>query len=167
MPWKHALRDVGLVLVTLVIWRADATLRHESGVLPIVIAVAAGAMASFVGYLAHEWGHFIAARVGGSVMRTPSSPAEIFLFNFDSDRNGREQFLLMSSGGFLASAIVVVFFLITLPFPSLSSLVAFGLTIAGVVATAVLEVPPFMRVLHGGSIPRGGAYGSADPPLPS
>lgn len=115
MPWKHALRDVGLVIVTLVLWRADASLRHESGALPIVIAVAAGTMASFAGYLAHEWGHFIAARVGGSVMRTAASPAEIFLFNFDADRNGGEQFLLMSSGGFLASTIVVVFFLLTLP----------------------------------------------------
>jgi peptidoglycan/LPS O-acetylase OafA/YrhL len=168
MPWKHALRDVGLLLITLVLWRIDAGLRQQSGVFPILIAVAAGSMASIVGYLAHEWGHFSAARAGGSVMRTPASPTEMFLFNFDSDRNSREQFLLMSSGGFLASAIVIVVFLMTLPFPSLSSLIALGLTIAGVIATAVLEVPPFLRVWHGAPIPRGGAYiSAADPTLPS
>lgn len=161
MPWKHALRDIGLVLITLALWRADAAWRHDAGVFPVLIAITAGAMASFVGYLAHEWGHFIGARAGGSVVRLPQSAAEIFLFNFDSDRNGREQFLLMSCGGFIASGIVVVLFLALLPLPSLSSLIALGLTIAGVIATAALEVPPFVRVYRGGPIPRGSAYVSA------
>lgn len=154
MPWKHALRDIGLVIATLALWRADAALRHEAGSLPLLIAVAAGTMASFAGYLAHEWGHFVGARIGRSIIRLPQSPAEIFLFNFDADRNGREQFLLMSCGGFLASALVVAFFLAMLPLPSLAALIAFGLTLAGVVATAILEVPPFVRVLQGGPLPR-------------
>jgi hypothetical protein len=163
MPWRHALRDLGLVLLTLALWRADAAVRGAVGVVPVLIAIVAGFLTAVAGYLAHEWGHFFGARAGGSVIRLPSSPAAIFLFNFDSDRNTREQFLLMSCGGFLASALVIALFLAILPLPALASLVALGLTGAGVVATAILEVPPFVRVLQGGPIPRGGAYTSATP----
>jgi hypothetical protein len=163
MPWKHALRDLTLVVITLLFWRADATLRHASGLLSVLVAVIAGSLAAFAGYLVHEWGHLLGARVSRSVVRLPASPAEIFLFNFNSDRNSREQFLLMSCGGFLASALVIILFLAVLPFPSLASLVAFALTVAGVIATAVLEIPPFVRVLRGGALPRGGAYASDIP----
>ncbi len=161
MPWNHAVRDLGILIVTLAVWRVDAAWRGESGLLPILIAIAAGSLASIVGYLAHEWGHLAGARLGGSALRLPDSPAEIFLFNFNSDRNSREQFLLMSSGGFVASAIVVVCFLLMLPLPSLAALIALVLTLAGVLATAILEVPPFVRVWKGGPIPRGSAYVSA------
>ena len=157
MLWKHALRDLSLVLITLALWRADAALRDGGGVWTVVIAIAAGSMTAFAGYLAHEWGHLAGARAGGSVIRLAASPAEIFLFNFDSDRNGREQFLLMSCGGFAASALVVVLLLAFLPLPSLAALIALGLTAAGVLATVILEIPPFLRVLRGGSLPRGGA----------
>jgi len=160
MPWKHALRDLSLVVVTLLFWRADAALRHAGGLLPVLVAVIAGSLAASSAYLVHEWGHFLAARAGGSVVRLPASAAEVFLFNFNSDRNSREQFLIMSCGGFLASALVIAFFLAVLPFPSLASLVAFALTLAGVIATAVLEIPPFVRVWQGAPLPRGGAYAS-------
>lgn len=161
MPWKHAVRDLGIVIFTLALWRLDAAWRGESGLAPIVIGLSAGSLAAIVGYLVHEWGHLAGARLSGSAVRIPDSPAEIFLFNFNSDRNSREQFLLMSSGGFLASALVVVLFLVILPLPSLAAIVALLLTLAGVLATAILEVPPFIRVWKGGPIPRGSAYVSA------
>jgi hypothetical protein len=164
MPWKHGLRDLALLAATLVLWRADAAVRGDAGVWPVLIAVATGTLTTFIGYLAHEWGHFAGARAGGSIVRVPTSAREILLFNFDSDRNSREQFLLMSSGGFLASALVIALFLAVLPLPSLAALIALGLTAAGVIATAILEVPPFVRVLRGGEIPRGGAV-PVSPPL--
>lgn len=158
MPWKHAARDVVLVLITLGLWRWEAGLAEHGDALHVLIAIAAGSMAAVIGYLLHEWGHFLGGRLGGSAMRIPTSAREIFLFNFDSNRNSREQFLLMSSGGFVASALVILLFLVVLPLPSLASMVALGLTAAGVLATAILEVPPFWRVYRGGPIPRGTAY---------
>lgn len=158
MPWKHAARDIALLLITLGLWRWEAALAEHGGALHVLIAIAAGSMAAVVGYLVHEWGHFLAGRLGGSAMRIPTSSREIFLFNFDSNRNSREQFLLMSSGGFVASALVTVLLLAVLPLPSLASLIALGLTAAGVLATAILEVPPFLRVYRGGPIPSGSAY---------
>jgi hypothetical protein len=41
--------------------------------------------------------------------------------------------------------------------------VALGLTAAGVLATLVLEVPPFVRVLRNAPLPRGAAYVSDAP----
>jgi len=160
VPWGHALRDATLVVATLALWRADAALRADGGLLAVLVAVAAGVMTAVAGYLAHEWGHFLGARAGGSALRLPTSAREVFLFNFDVRRSTPAQFVLMSSGGFAASLIVVVLLLAVLPLPSLSSLIALGLTAAGVVATAVLEVPPFVRVLRGGPLPRGAAYAS-------
>lgn len=61
-------------------------------------------------------------------------------------------------GGFLATALVVALLLALLPRDALAGQVALGLTAAGVLATAVLELPPFFRVLAGGPIPRGAAY---------
>ena len=91
MPRKHALRDLTLVVITLPLWRADASLRHPSG------------------------------------------------------------------------ALVIIPFLAVLPFPSLAASVAFALNVAGVIAIAVLEIPPFVRVLRGGAPPRDGAYASDIP----
>jgi hypothetical protein len=169
IPWGHALRDALLVAATLALWRADAALRADGGALAIAVAVAvaAGVMTAVAGYLAHEWGHFLGARAGGSALRLPASAREVFLFNFDVRRSTPRQFVLMSSGGFAASLAVIVLLVAVLPLPALSALVALGLTAAGVVATAVLEVPPFVRVLRGGPLPRGAAYVSEPAGTPS
>jgi hypothetical protein len=45
-----------------------------------------------------------------------------------------------------------------LPRDALAGQVALALTAAGVLATAALELPPFLRVLAGAPIPRGAAY---------
>ncbi len=162
MPWPHAIRDLTFLGLALLLWQLEASLRSGSFV-AILVSVTTGVATAFCGYLLHEWGHLLGARVGRSVVRLPTSPTEIFLFNFDSDRNGRTQFLIMSIGGYVASVLVVGFLLTTLSLNTVAGAVAIGLTGAGVVATAILEIPPFVHVWRGGPIPRGGAYVSADP----
>ncbi len=155
---KHAVRDAAVVAFTLGLWIADTGLRDVSGATAVGVACAAGALTAVAGYLAHEWGHLLGARLSGSVVHIPPSAFSLFLFNFNSDRNGRAQFLVMSLGGFIASAAVVVLLLRVLPLHALSGRVAMGLTALGVLATVVLELPPCWRVFKGGAIPRGAAY---------
>lgn len=157
MPWPHAIRDLAFIGVTLLLWQLDASLRTGS-VVSLIVSVTAGAATAVCGYLLHEWGHLAGARVGRSTVRLPTSPTEVFLFNFDSDRNGRTQFLIMSIGGYVASALVVAFLLAALPLTTVAGAVAIGLSAAGVLATAILEIPPFVHVWRGGAIPRGAAY---------
>jgi hypothetical protein len=157
-PWKHALRDIGLVLLTLAVWRLDAWARASGSALEWATAPVAGALTAIAGYLFHEWGHLAAARAAGSVVRLPASAGEIFLFNFNSDRNSSRQFLTMSMGGFIASGISIVFLFAVLPLDTLAGKIALGLVALGVLATAVLELPPFFEVMRGAPLPRGTAY---------
>jgi hypothetical protein len=131
---------------------------------PALAACAAGAATALCGYLAHEWGHLLGARLGRATVHPPARVTDAFLFRFDADRNGPRQFAAMSVGGLAASAAVVAALLSWLPLGALSSRVALGLTAAGVLATALLEVPPFVRVLRGGPVPRGAAYASSQAP---
>jgi hypothetical protein len=156
MPRALALRDLGILAATLGLWWADAALRAEGGVLAAAVAIAAGAATALSGYLAHEWGHLLGAHLSRSAVSLPDSPLSVFLFRFDTGRNGRSQFLAMSLGGFVASALVAALLLGVLPMHALSTWVALFLTALGLLATAILEVPPFWRVFRGAPLPRGG-----------
>lgn len=160
VPWKLALRDVALLLATLALWRLEAGLRGSGEGGAVALALLTGALTGLCGYLAHEWGHLAAAWLSGSVVHLPRTVFVGFLFNYDADRNRREQFLAMSCGGFLASGLVVALFLVVLPRDALAGQVALGITLLGVLATVVLEFPPAWKVLRGGPLPRGVAYHS-------
>jgi hypothetical protein len=130
------------------------------GLVPLGVAGAAGVMTAVCAYLAHEWGHFAGARVSRSVVHLPAHVGGVFLFNFDSDRNNRAQFVAMSCGGLLASALVMAWLLSILPAHTNSSRVALALVGLGLVATVVLEVPIVWRVARGAPLPRGSVYKS-------
>ena len=158
VPWKHVARDAGLLALTLFAWQLDGTARAAESALEWVTAPTAGALTAIVGYLFHEWGHLLAARATGSVVRLPDRASEVFLFNFHSDRNSARQFLAMSLGGYAASILVIALLLVVLPLDTLAGKIALTLVGLGVLATAILELPPFFAVLRGGPLPRGTAY---------
>jgi membrane-associated protease RseP (regulator of RpoE activity) len=158
LPWRMLVRDALLLLLTGLVWRADAALRGEPGALPALVGVAAGALAAIAVYLAHEWGHLLAARAAGSRVHYPERVTSTFLFFFDVGANDRRQFLAMSLGGFAASAIALPLLFESVPAGALSSWVAMGLAAAGLVATIATELPPFLRVLRGAPLPRGFVY---------
>lgn len=149
-----------ILALTLVAWRLDASAR--GGTAEWLTAPIAGTLTAICGYLFHEWGHLAAALASKSEVRLPERATEIFLFNFDVDRNDARQFTTMSCGGFAASAIAIVFLLAVLPPGALATRISLLLVVLGIVATAVLELPPFFRVLRGGPMPRGVAYVSDD-----
>lgn len=158
LPWHLLARDLLLVAATLGVWRLDAGLRGEPGVLAAGVAVAAGVLAALCGYLVHEWGHLLAALAAGSRVHFPDRVASTFLFFFDTQHNDRGRFVAMSLGGFAASAVAVPLLFLMLPAGALSTWVALALVVAGVIATLVLELPPFFRVLAGAPLPRGAVY---------
>jgi hypothetical protein len=115
-------------------------------------------LTAICGYLFHEWGHLAGALASKSRVRLPERTSEIFLFNFDVDRNDARQFTTMSSGGFMASALAITFLFLVLPAGVLATKISLALVALGIAATAVLELPPFFRVLRGGPMPRGAAF---------
>src|SRR5215475_1208885 len=146
LPWRMLARDALLLVLTGLVWRVDAALRGEPGVLPALVAVAAGALAAIAVYLGHEWGHLLAARAAGSRVHYPERVTSTFLFFFDVGANDRRQFLAMSLGGFGVSAIALPVLFCSVPAGTLSSWVAIALAGAGLVATLITELPPFFRV---------------------
>jgi hypothetical protein len=161
LPLFHAVRDASIIAVTLLVWWVDAGLRDQTGTITALVGVVAGVLTTLCGYLVHEWGHLLGALSAGSTVHLPAKIASIFLFQFDSDRNSRAQFLRMSMGGFVASALVIVLLVAVVPLHALSGKVAVTLVVLGVLATFILEVPVAWRVARGAPIPRGAAYRSA------
>jgi hypothetical protein len=159
---RLALRDLAIAAATLGLWALDARLRGAGGGLAAAVAIVTGALTAVCGYLAHEWGHLAGALSAGAVVHPGERATSLFLFRFDSSRNGREAFLRMSYGGFAASALAVVALLALLPLRALSGQVALALVALGVGATFVVEVPVAWRVARGAPLPTGAAYASGE-----
>ena len=151
-------RDGGFTLLTVAVW--VLLLRSNSG---IALHIIAALMTVTVGYLAHEWGHLIGAWTRHSAVVIPkwTSP---FLFNYDVSRNTNRQFTAMAMGGFVASALFVVAVAILMPMHLLASKIAIALTVIGVIATFILEVPTAWRVYRGAPLPQQGPAFVSDKP---
>ena len=158
-----ALRDLAVFGATLCVW----TLLGQSGVggaWPIVLAVLAAVLTAVCGFLLHEWGHLAGAVLARGQVELPSSPfTSPFLFSFENARNTVRQYCFMSLGGFAASIAAVIAFVWVLPPGALATKLALGLTVLGVIATFVLEVPPFWRAWRTGVMPGPREMGSSPP----
>ncbi len=152
------LRDLLWLVVTLALWRVVSQWSPDSNAADIVLSLVVAGLTAFCGFLVHEWGHWIGARVRGSVTQWPDRITSLFLFRFDCVRNSRSQFLWMSCGGFIASALAVAFLVYALPFDRLAGQAALTLTVLGVVATFVLEVPTAWKNYRGAPLPQGFVY---------
>ena len=160
IPATVIIRDLLVLTITLLLWAWTRQLEATPGALHVTVAILTGGLTAFSGFLGHEWGHLIGARMAKGVYAPPDSVFSIFLFKFNSDLNTREQFVSMSMGGFVSSVIIVAFLFAVLSFDRLADQVALGLTILGVIATFILEVPDAWKVHKGAPIPRGAAYSS-------
>ena len=155
------LRDSTIVASTGCLWWFEA---HGAvgGTGGVVLGVLAGLSTGVVGFLAHEWGHAIAARLGGATIYFADRVTSPFLFFFDTNRSTPRQFIAMSIGGYIASALALVVAIALLPRDQLSGQVGLFVVGLGVVATLVAELPTTIRVARGGSMPRGYVYRSED-----
>lgn len=159
------LRDGAFVIATAVLWAVLLGMDGTAGPAIVALNVIVGLMTVVVGYLTHEWGHLLGCWSRGSVVRMPDRVTSAFLFNFDVGRNDRRQFNAMVAGGFIASIVFVVLLAAVLPLNLLAGKIAMGLTVIGVIATFVLEVPTAWRVFRGGAMPQQGpAFVSSEAP---
>lgn len=155
---KLLLRDLGLLALAILLWRWSHALQAAASALTLPVAILSGALLTWIGYLAHEWGHLLGALAGGSRVELPQRLLAVFLFKFDSSRNNRRQFLGMSMGGFVASGLVLAIYVALLSMPWWADRIALALTLLGVVATLILEVPGAWRVYKGAPLPQGAAF---------
>lgn len=160
-----AARDALIVTLTLLVWAlVFAVDPVRAAPLALAVAIVAGALTALSSYLAHEWGHLIGAWLGGATVEVADRPSSVFLFRFDTERSGRRDFLAMSLGGFVASALSVAFLVVALPLEGAAGTagwIALALAALGVLATLVLEVPVAWRVARGAPLPSGAAYVSS------
>ena len=154
MTLKLALRDAAFVAATVLLWLASLRLEVGVSTWAVPVAITAGVMIPVSGFLAHEWGHLIGAWLGRAQVHMPKSVLTLFLFDYKPSENSRAQFLRVSYGGFIASLLVVALLLAVLSFDRLADQIALVLTLLGVIATFVLEVPPAWRAYRGGALPR-------------
>lgn len=158
---KLAGRDALVLAVTLAAWHW--ALPAAGGGASVAISVLLAAMTVLCGFLVHEWGHLLGARLLRARVHFPDSLlASPFLFRFDTSVNNARQFCAMSLGGFVASGLVVLALILWLPHGHLATTLALVLSGLGVLATLVIEFPEFWRVLRGAPLPAGAAYVSSD-----
>lgn len=162
MAWlRLALRDLVVLGTTVGIWMWMLPMPESST--PVWLSVIAGVSITVCGFLGHEWGHWLGATISGATIEPAQHLRSIFLFVFDVERSTPRQFLFMSYGGYLASALGLFALASVLSLDRLSSWIALGLTALGALATAILEIPATIRVHQGRDLPTGMVYVGTPP----
>jgi hypothetical protein len=159
-------RDGAVLAGTLGLWWLDGAARAQpASAGGVLLAVLTGLATALCGFLMHEWGHLLGARLARSKLEFPPLYS-LFLFKFDVLHNGRREFLAMSYGGYAASALSVLVLALVLPRDALSGLVGLLASVLGVLATLLLELPTTVRVYRGAPLPSAGVVYVSSPPGP-
>ena len=153
----HRLRQVAYshaqyVVGGLLIWGASAFwLAQSPGLLITLLSLGAGyIIGTILGGIGHEWGHFMGARLSGSVSPVSKERSGFFFFNFKMEENSRAQFLAMSVGGPTANWLMVLIALIALPSANPYAFAAIVATLTGIaVNVCVFEFPVIYDVSSG------------------
>jgi hypothetical protein len=154
MPYaKLAARDASIIAVALIVWWLVADLSAREGALGDFTGFVAGLLLGATGFVLHEWGHLLAALATRSVVEPAQSLRSSFIFSFDSRGNSLAQFLVMSVGGFIVTALVVWSFYVYLPDDLLASRVARGAALFLAFLGVSLELPLFLLAIHRRAIP--------------
>ena len=153
VPPRFVLRELGLLLLLGAAWWAESRWVELEGTLVFVYRVFVGLLTVLAGALLHEWGHLLASLATRAVVHFPPGWAAKLLFDFDVEANDRRQFLAMSWGGYLGSAVGVVLFAALLPWDRLAGQVAILGAALGMLVSMIIEMPTTLRVLRGAEPP--------------
>ncbi|NRA00416.1 MAG: hypothetical protein HRU01_28350 [Myxococcales bacterium] len=155
MPWVLAQRDVAILSAAAALWWVVANGSiGDAGVLSVIVGVLAGIFLGLTwGYAAHEWGHFLGARLARSHIQVSEHRTAIQLFRFDPRDNTRVQFLCMAWGGLIVLWAQAGLFTWLLPWRGASGVTAIAFALLGAVYTTWVEGPIVLRVHSGGEIP--------------
>jgi hypothetical protein len=145
------LRDVAVASVLLSLFAAAeawATVSRLAlaSLLSVVDGLLVGAATNA---LAHEWGHFVGARLGGG--HAPLKPLAKFLplYDFDYANNDNRSFLWMSYGGNLAHAAVVLIYLVLVPTRSMGTAALVAGAFGFAVFSSLVEIPVIQQARRG------------------
>jgi len=150
---KLAARDSAIIGATALLWWAFADASAGRGMLADFVGLLVGLAVGASIYLLHEWGHTLGGLLSGSVVHANPSLRAISLFSFDSKRNSRSQFAIMSLSGFAVTALAVLFSYGVLPDGLLASRVARGAAMVLASLTLFVEAPILVAGLVRSEIP--------------
>ncbi len=153
MLWKLALRDTGILTLAALLVLLLAPLSAGAGMLDDLAGVVAGLAIGLATFLLHEWGHLLGALGSRSQVRLPNRLGSVYLFSYDSKRNSRRQFVLMSLSGFAVTGIAVWAAYALLPDGQLATRVGRGAVMLLASLTLVLEVPLLLWSLARPTLP--------------
>lgn len=148
-PARFIVREAILVTAVGLLWLVEARLPSESTWATQAFRVFVGLATVVPGALLHEWGHLIASLSTRAQVHYPEGWVDKLLFDFDVETNDRRQFLIMSAGGYLGSAVGVTLFVWLLPLDRLSGQVALAGAALGMLVSVIIEMPTTIRVLRG------------------
>lgn len=149
MLQRLAIRDGLLVILAVVVWTRLAPLGSASA----AAGWTAGLALAILAYIAHEWGHALAAIAARGVIYPPRTLLHVSLFSFDPRANSVRQFALMSLGGFAVTGVAVLAAHFLLPIDELAGRVARGGIFVLASITVFVEVPLLLYGLARGRIP--------------
>jgi hypothetical protein len=149
---RFLVRDAAILLGSALLWALVARRSAVPGIVADTTGVLAGALLGGCALLVHEWGHLLGALASRSAVRPGASLRSLFVFRFDAQRSSRAQFVAMSLGGWVGTALAAsgASFL---PPDDLASRVARGLTWVSVLLVVIIEVPLVTRALWTGRVP--------------
>ena len=141
-----AVRDLVIFLITLLFWQnlSDSSISH--GI--------AGVLAALCAFLFHEWGHLIGAYISKAVVHPAPSLFSPLLFDLDSQKNNRGQFLYVSATGFIATSLFLFVFSFFLPLGLFAGKLAIYIGLGLAALTVFIEFPIAWVVYRGSKIPR-------------
>ncbi len=155
---RFAARDAVITVAATLFWWLEPHARSSGGGAAVAAGVLAGLGAGLFAAIAHEWGHLSGALLTGAPVSPAPKLTSPFMFRFDTKKSSRRQFLAMSYGGFIASALVIFAYLKWLPLDALSGRIALAFVALGLLATITLEVPVVWQVHRGAPLPTGAIY---------
>ena len=141
-----AFRDSVIFIVTLLFWQnlSDTYLFH--GI--------AGLLAGLCAFLFHEWGHLLGAYLSKAVVHPAPSLFSPLLFDLDSQKNNRGQFLYVSGTGFIATSLFLFVFCSLLPLDLFAGKLAIYIGLGLAALTVFIEFPIAWIVYRRHKIPR-------------
>ena len=144
--WQfYALRDAGIVAVTLLCWWGAQSI----GALGIIAGIGLGMSA----YLFHEWAHLLAAIRQKAPVEFATRWYAIFLFSMRTEVISKRAFFDISFAGFFATLLYLLFFL-SLP-PSNVQAVALSLAQCLAALTLIFEAPIAIWAMITDRVPAG------------
>ena len=145
------LRDVAIVSAILSLFAASEAWSTVSRLsLAKLLSVIDGLLVgAATGALAHEWGHFMGARLGGG--HAPLKPLKqlLPLYDFDYANNDQRSFVWMSLGGNIAHALVVVILLMMVPTRTMGTAALVAGAFGFAVFSSLVEFPVIRSAQRG------------------